>query len=146
MTSDSAEASQEMIPEVTVQRLFEDRHETLQLEVLNSDIGLILPAIFIGSMYWGIAPAAVQEMMPNQMRGRASAVYLFIVNLVGLAFGPQILALLTDYVFADESKVHYSLVVVGGFAHLAAGILLFLCLRRFRASVSYLERWQSARA
>ncbi len=107
---------------------------------------LLLPAIFIGSMYWGIAPAAVQEMMPNQMRGRASAVYLFIVNLVGLAFGPQILALLTDYVFADESKVHYSLVVVGGFAHLAAGILLSLCLRRFRASVSYLERWQSARA
>ena len=40
MTSDSAEASQEMISEVTVQRLFEDRHETLQLEVLNSDIGL----------------------------------------------------------------------------------------------------------
>ena len=85
----------------------------------------------------------VQEMMPNQMRGQASAVYLFVVNLVGLAFGPQILALLTDYVFADESKVHYSLVVVGALAHLGAGILLFLCLRRFRASVSHLERWQS---
>ena len=40
MTSDSAEASQEMISEVTVQRLFEDRHETLKLKVLNSDIGL----------------------------------------------------------------------------------------------------------
>ena len=29
-----------MIPEITVQRLFDDRHETLQLEVLNPDIDL----------------------------------------------------------------------------------------------------------
>ena len=40
MTSDSVNASPEMVPEVTVQRLFEDRHETLKLEVLNSDVGL----------------------------------------------------------------------------------------------------------
>lgn len=40
MTSDAPEVSPESIPEITVQRLFEDRHETLQLEVLTSDIGL----------------------------------------------------------------------------------------------------------
>ena len=39
-TSDSAEGSPESIPEITVQRLFEDRHETLQLEILNPEIGL----------------------------------------------------------------------------------------------------------
>ncbi len=40
MTSDSAEVSPESIPEITVQRLFEDRHETLQLEILNPEISL----------------------------------------------------------------------------------------------------------
>ena len=40
MSKDSAEASRELIPEITVQRLFDDRHETLQLEVLNPDIDL----------------------------------------------------------------------------------------------------------
>ena len=40
MTSDSSEAPPESIPEITVQRLFEDRHETLQLEILTSEIGL----------------------------------------------------------------------------------------------------------
>ena len=81
--------------------------------------------------------------MPNQMRGQASAVYLFIVNLVGLTLGPQILAILTDYVFQDQMKVHYSLVSVGLVAHLVAGILLFLCLSRYRESRAYLERWQA---
>ena len=40
MTSDSADPLPELIPEITVQRLFEERHETLQLEVLNSEVGL----------------------------------------------------------------------------------------------------------
>ena len=40
MTSDSTEMSPESIPEITVQRLFEDRQETLKLEVLNSEISL----------------------------------------------------------------------------------------------------------
>jgi len=40
LTSDSTEASSGTIPEITLQRLFEDRQETLQLEVLNSEIGL----------------------------------------------------------------------------------------------------------
>lgn len=105
---------------------------------------MLAPAILIASMSWGIAPAAIQQLMPNQMRGQASAIYLFIVNLLGLTFGPQILAVLTDYVFQDEMKVHLSLVAVGAFAHLAGGLLLFLCLRRFRGSLEYLERWQAA--
>jgi HPr kinase/phosphorylase len=39
LTSDSPEAP-ESVPEITVRRLFEDRHETLQLEFLTSDRGL----------------------------------------------------------------------------------------------------------
>jgi HPr kinase/phosphorylase len=40
LMSDSADVSPESIPGITVQRLFEDRHETLKLEVLNPDVSL----------------------------------------------------------------------------------------------------------
>ncbi len=40
MSNDSAGPSPELIPEITVQRLFDERHETLQLEVLNPEIDL----------------------------------------------------------------------------------------------------------
>ena len=36
----SSHSSPELIPEITVQRLFDDRQETLQLEILNPDIDL----------------------------------------------------------------------------------------------------------
>ncbi len=40
MTNNAGEVSPESVPEITVQRLFDDRHETLQLEVLNPDVSL----------------------------------------------------------------------------------------------------------
>jgi MFS family permease len=45
---------------------------------------LLTVAIFIVAMPWGAAPAAIQDVMPPQMRGQASAVYLFVINLLGL--------------------------------------------------------------
>ncbi|MED5564800.1 MAG: HPr(Ser) kinase/phosphatase [Gemmatimonadota bacterium] len=43
MSNDSAESALGLIPEITVQRLFDERHETLHLEVLNPDIDLDRP-------------------------------------------------------------------------------------------------------
>jgi MFS family permease len=111
-----------------------------------SSFVLLIPATFLAASFWGVAPAAIQQLVPNQMRGQASAVYLFVVNLLGLAFGPQLLALLTDYVFQDENKVHWSLATVGVGAHLLAALFLYLCLRRFRASLADTARWQQQRA
>ncbi|KKK66701.1 hypothetical protein LCGC14_2961450, partial [marine sediment metagenome] len=49
---------------------------------------LLAPTVFAVAMPFGVAPAAIQEMMPNTMRGQASAIYLFVVNLIGLGLGP----------------------------------------------------------
>jgi hypothetical protein len=46
---------------------------------------LMAPTVFCLSMPFGVAPAAIQEIMPNAMRGQASAIYLFVVTLFGLA-------------------------------------------------------------
>ena len=80
-------------------------------------------------------------MMPNTMRGQASAVYLFVVNLIGLGLGPTAIAAVTDYVFHDDLAVRYSLLIVTCIAHLVAGALLWFSLKQYLGSLDYLKRW-----
>ncbi len=102
---------------------------------------LLIPAIFLTSAPFGVAAAAVQQMMPNEMRGQASAVYLFVVNLIGLGLGPTAVALTTDYVFADDNAVRYSLFAVAVFSHIVAAVLLWIGLKPYRASLDRLKAW-----
>jgi len=97
---------------------------------------LLAGATFAASMNWGAAPAAIQEVVPVNLRGRASALYLFIINIVGLGLGPFILAVFTDFIFQDDNLIHYSLASVGLIANVLAAICLFACLGRFRRSMA----------
>jgi MFS family permease len=106
---------------------------------------LWIPMTFAAAMPWGAAAAAIQEAVPNQMRGQAAAIFLFVINLVGLGLGPQILPLLTDYVFRDEMQIHLSLLTVTATAEVAAFGLLVLALPRFRRAISYRDRWMRER-
>ena len=72
---------------------------------------LPIPCFFVAFPF-GAASAAIQSIMPNQARALASAVYLFILNIIALGFGPTSVALLTDYVFHDEGAIRYSLSIV----------------------------------
>src|SRR5258708_1796336 len=45
---------------------------------------LLIPAFTLAAAPFCIAPAAVQELMPAHIRGQASAIYLFAVNILGL--------------------------------------------------------------
>jgi MFS family permease len=102
---------------------------------------LAIPATFFSAMPWGIAPAAIQEIMPNQMRGQASAVYLFIISIIGLGLGPQALALVTDFVFQDEKQIHLSLMWTTTVAHVGSAVLLWLGLSHFLKSRDNLDAW-----
>jgi len=102
---------------------------------------LLAPAVFCLSMPFGVAPAAIQEIMPNSMRGQASAIYLFVITLIGLGVGPTAVALVTDFVFADDSALRYSLLIVTTLAVLMSIILLSKSLKPYRESVTRLEQW-----
>jgi MFS family permease len=102
---------------------------------------LITPAVFFSSVPFGIAPAAIQRMMPNTMRAQATAVYLFVINLIGMGLGPTVVAALTEDVFKDKQAVHYSLAIVGGVSQTIAGILLLAGLKRYRRSLDYFQEW-----
>jgi MFS family permease len=107
---------------------------------------LWVPMTFAAAMPWGAAAAAIQEAVPNQMRGKAAAIFLFVINLVGLGLGPQILPLVTDYVFRDGMQIHLSLLTVTVAAEAGAFALLLLALPRFRSAIAYRDRWMSERA
>lgn len=102
---------------------------------------LLALAVFCLSMPFGVAPAAIQEIMPNSMRGQASAIYLFVITLIGLGVGPTAVALVTDFVFADDNALRYSLLIVTTLAVLMSIILLAKSLKPYRESVTRLEQW-----
>ncbi|WP_061242057.1 MFS transporter [Ectopseudomonas composti] len=102
---------------------------------------LMAPTVFCLSMPFGVAPAAIQEIMPNSMRGQASAIYLFVITLIGLGVGPTAVALVTDFVFADDGALRYSLLIVTTLAVSMSIILLSKSLKPYRESVTRLEQW-----
>jgi len=107
----------------------------------NSAAAVLIPTIFVTSMPVGVAAAAMQEMMPNVMRGQASALYLFVINLIGLGLGPTAVAVVTDYVFHNDNAVHYSLLIVGTLAHVGAALFLWRGLKPFVGSLERLREW-----
>jgi MFS family permease len=53
--------------------------------------------------------AALQIITPNEMRGQATAIFLFLYSVVGNGLSPSIIALITDFVFRDESQLKYAM-------------------------------------
>jgi MFS family permease len=90
-------------------------------------------------MPYGAAAAAFQQITPNRTRGQVTAVYLFFLNLAGLGVGPTIVALLTDRVFHDDSKVGYPIAVLAAIAAPISALLLSLGRAPFRRCVALSE-------
>jgi MFS family permease len=72
----------------------------------------------------GVGTVALQFITPNEYRARTTALYFFVVNLTGLGFGPMLMALLTDHLFADDGALRYSIALVTGIALPLAAIVL----------------------
>ena len=104
----------------------------------------LAPGCIMAAAPFGIAAAAIQQMMPNPMRGQASAVYLFIINMIGLGLGPTAVAVCTQYLFRRDDAVNYSLLVVHLVALSAAAILLGSGLKPFLRSLDRLNRWTAS--
>lgn len=80
---------------------------------------------FFISLPFGVAPAALHEVTPNQYRGQIIALYLFVINLIGLGMGPVLVGAMTDHIFRNELLIHYSMLVLGViFLPLSAYLLL----------------------
>jgi MFS family permease len=110
--------------------------------ISNLQLVLIILAIstFFANFMMGLGPAAIQEVVPGNMRGQFSALYLFIVNLIGLGLGPTLVALSTDYIFGSPEMVGYSLLLVTSIAMAGSAFLLGKCLPQYRQTIASLEQ------
>lgn len=102
----------------------------------------IVPAAFFVALPFGCVPAAMQQIMPADMRAQAAAWYLFIVNLIGMGIGPSAIGFANDFIFRDESMLWASLLLIGGISHGVAAIAFLIGLKPFRESVSRLEEYE----
>ena len=71
-----------------------------------------IPA-FLSPIYTGPSFALTQGLVPMRMRAAAAAVLLFVLNFIGMGFGPPAVGALSDLLrdrFGDQS-LRYALLV-----------------------------------
>ncbi len=104
----------------------------------------ILPTNFFASFPFGALPAAIQAMMPNQMRASSSAVGLLIINLMGMGLGTTIVAVYTQYVFGAENLIRYSLMLNSAISLSCAFVCFWIAHQAYGKSLERLaEREKS---
>jgi MFS family permease len=106
-----------------------------------ASVALTCLALFFRCIPTCVVPAAMQELVPNAMRGQATALYLLIVTLLGLGIGPTAIALVTDRVFGYDAAVRYSLLIVPVLACVLAWIFLEVGRRTYAATLVSALRW-----
>jgi sugar phosphate permease len=87
---------------------------------------LLIPTA-LGLAWLGPVLAAVQHLVPANMRATASALFLFINNLIGIGLGTTLIGLVSDSMrlrFGAES-LRYAILAGTGFYLLAAALLFF---------------------
>jgi predicted MFS family arabinose efflux permease len=74
----------------------------------------VVPAVF-SNFYLATTIAQTQGLVGLRMRGVASALLFFVLNIIGLGLGPQVTGILSDLLasgFGNES-MRYALLIVG---------------------------------
>ncbi len=95
-----------------------------------SFVVLLVPTA-LGLVWLGPVLAAVQHLVPGNMRATASALFLFINNLIGIGLGTTLIGILSDAMrlrFGAES-LRYAILSGTGF-YLMAAMLLFFAGRK----------------
>jgi len=102
-------------------------------------VALLIPFSIGGAAATAAGGAALMMITPNQMRGQASALYYFVINLFGLTIGPSAVAAITDFVYGDDAALRYSIAWVCGVAGVIAVGFLVYNLKQFAQSLEEAE-------
>lgn len=83
----------------------------------------------MSSLVNGLGPTTIHDIVPNHLRGQATALFFFVINLLGLGIGPTAVALVTDRVFGNEAAIRDSIPLVA-IPALGLSIVLLLLARK----------------
>ncbi len=115
----------------------------LALVFLVDDFRLFLllytiPAFF-GGFYLAPTFALVQSLVEVRMRALAASITLFVLNIIGLGFGPQLVGILSDFFAADygQESLRMALLLLT-FLNLWAALHYFLAARTLETDLEQL--------
>ena len=96
----------------------------------------IVPAFF-GGFYLAPTFALIQSLVSLRMRALASSITLFILNIIGMGFGPQLVGIMSDW-FAPEYGQHSlrMALLVLSFLNLWCAYHYFTAARTLRADIN----------
>jgi MFS family permease len=89
-------------------------------------IALYSTAYFLIMAFASIGPSALQIATPSRLRGKASAVYMVVMSLIGTIMGPIVVALFTDRLFGNEALLGYSMALFAGLTTLIAALMCWV--------------------
>jgi predicted MFS family arabinose efflux permease len=108
-------------------------------------LGAFAPFYLLNNMYVGPLWSLTQGLVQPRMRAVASATLLAILNIVGLALGPQIVGIVNDLLAATrgDEAIRYSLLLMAATGACAA-IFFTICGRSLRGDFPSRERQSSS--
>ena len=102
---------------------------------------LFAPSALLATSPNGVAGTALLLMTPQRMRGQASAIYIFLVSLIGLGLGPTSVAFCTDRIFHDDAMVGYSILLVASISLPLAALLLWSGRKHYIRCQEAADNW-----
>jgi len=84
---------------------------------------LLVLANTIGNTALLTGPALVQELAPNEIRGLLLAGLATFQGIIGAGLGPTSVALVTDFVFHDDTKLGFSIMAIAVPSYVMAALL-----------------------
>ena len=100
--------------------------------VVGWTVAILVVAVFFIGLPIGGSYAALQYIFPNQVRGVASAIVLFVVNFTGLGLGSLLPGVLNDHLFQDPLKVGYSIALTVAIASVFGVTVVLLTMKPYR--------------
>ncbi len=100
---------------------------------------------FFASFPWGAATAALQIITPNRLRAMISAIFLFLINLVGIGIAATVIAMIKDFVFGYDEAINYAISISVGVVAPVSAVLLWRGLAPYRAVVQDMAEQKAAR-
>jgi MFS family permease len=94
-------------------------------------IAVMIVPIALGLAWLGPILAAVQHLVPANMRSTASAIFLFVNNLIGIGLGTTLIGALSDAMHArfGADSLRYAILAGTGF-YLVAAVFFILASQR----------------
>jgi len=103
---------------------------------------MLIPMTLGAATVTAAGVSALMMITPNQLRAQTTALYYFVINVIGLSVGGAVVGFVTDYVFGDPAAIRYTLSSVSAVAGCIAFGLLAYNLRLYKRAVVEAEEWQ----